>query len=374
MIKKVMTFKAGKFVFNSKYNNEILSPLLIESEILYKTIRELPILPKLAARLEERLMIRSIYGTAALEGNPLKEDEVARILTEDGSRAPSQAEKEIKNLKKAYDHIASLKPSQSPYLLSEDQIKEIHSIVTKDIKHPFNEPGVYRNHKVMVGNIEHGGVYTPPKIQKDIKTLMAEYVSWVNSDKVVQLAPMIRSALAHYYLGIIHPFGDGNGRTARLVEATILRKANIRYVPTMLSNYYYRHLDDYFIAFSNTLKTKNEDLTPFLEFVLKGVKESLDEIKRAVIYYIYKFTLKDYYSFMRESKKISQRQYELLALMLENNQGINMKDLFIKLPFSVLYAGVSERTARRDLAKLFDVGLLEFGDELYRINYQALDS
>lgn len=134
MIRKVMTFKAGKFVFNSKYNSEILSPLLIESEILYKTIRELPILPKLAARLEERLMIRSIYGTAALEGNPLKEDEVARILTEDGSRAPSQAEKEIKNLKEAYDHIASLKPSQSPYLLSEDQIKEIHSIVTTDIK------------------------------------------------------------------------------------------------------------------------------------------------------------------------------------------------------------------------------------------------
>jgi Fic family protein len=374
MFKKVLTYKSGQYVFNDKYDHDILNPLILESDILYKTIQELPILPSLAAQLEEQLMIRSIFGTAAIEGNPLKEEEVANILTKENSSKVSQAENEIKNLKKAYDYIASLEPSSSPYLLNEDQIKDIHSIVTKDIEHPYNQPGNYRNHLVKVGNIEHGGVHTPPKILEDIKTLIREYILWINDDEIINLNPMIRSALAHYYLGLIHPFGDGNGRTARLIEAMLLRRANIKYVPTMLSNYYYRHKDEYFIAFSNTIKTNNDNLTPFLNFVLIGVRESLNEIKKSVIYFIYKFTLKDFYAHLKDSKEISQRQYEILLILIEENVGINLKKLFNDPPFRTLYNKSSERTARRDLLKLYEMNLLTIDedDNNYWINYTAL--
>ena len=153
----------------------------------------------------------------------------------------------------------------------------------------------------------------------------------------------------------------------------LLRRANIKYVPTMLSNYYYRHKDDYFIAFSDTIKTDNDDLTPFLYFVLVGARESLNEIKDAVVYYIYKFTLKDYYVHLKNSRAISQRQYELLAILIEENVGINLKRLNDP-PFRTLYNKTSERTARRDLLKLHEINVLvlDGDDNNYWINYKAL--
>ena len=80
--KTITTFKSGKFVFSSTFKKAQVSPLIMEFQILYETIKDLPILPALATRLEEELIRRSIFSTAAIEGNPLREEEVNRIITE----------------------------------------------------------------------------------------------------------------------------------------------------------------------------------------------------------------------------------------------------------------------------------------------------
>jgi Fic family protein len=95
-------------------------------------------------------------------------------------------------------------------------------------------PGQYRNHIVKVGNADHGNVYTPPKCLADIENLMREFLEWINSDSITSLNPILRAGLAHYNMGLIHPFGDGNGRTARLIEALLMKSSGIRYVPIML--------------------------------------------------------------------------------------------------------------------------------------------
>lgn len=136
-------------------------------------------------------------------------------------------------------------------------------------------PGQYRNHIVKVGNADHGNVYTPPKCLADIENLMREFLEWINSDSITSLNPILRAGLAHYNMGLIHPFGDGNGRTARLIEALLMKSSGIRYVPIMLSNFYYAHINEYCRAFSLTRKDKEHTVTTFLEFVLKGVIESL---------------------------------------------------------------------------------------------------
>ena len=70
----IRTFKSGHFVFSSKYETARLTESLTTAKILYMTVKDLPILPQLAAPLEEELIRRSIFGTAAIEGNPLSED------------------------------------------------------------------------------------------------------------------------------------------------------------------------------------------------------------------------------------------------------------------------------------------------------------
>jgi Fic family protein len=108
---------------------------------------------------------------------------------------------------------------------------------------------------------------------------MVKFIGWINSEPVKALDPILRGALAHYHLGLIHPFGDGNGRVARIVEAFMLRLSNIKYVPTMLSNYYYRKMDAYYWAFSLARKNKGYDVTPS-EVCLEGVTDSLKKSKQ----------------------------------------------------------------------------------------------
>jgi len=75
-----MTFKSGKFAFSHNYSESEIAPLEIEFRLLYDALKELPLLPGQAHAFEIELTRRSIYSTAAIEGNPLQEREVAGII------------------------------------------------------------------------------------------------------------------------------------------------------------------------------------------------------------------------------------------------------------------------------------------------------
>lgn len=353
MIKKVDTFKSGPFIFSLNYNKNELVKHIAEAKILYMTIAGIPILPNIAARLEEDLIRRSIFGTAAIEGNPLSEEDVNKVLSrEDMKGKIEKSEKQIRNLREVYQIIKKTHPAAAPLELKEDLIKELHKIITKECETPENIPGQYRSRPVKVGDEAHGGVYTPPKILDDIKNLMSFFVGWINSEEVLKEDPAVRACLAHYYLGLIHPFDNGNGRTARAVEAILLKSAGIKFVPHMLSNYYYKNIDDYFRAFSLSERNETNDITPFVEFYLKGLVSSLEEIKSRIFSWIRVFTLKEYYDFLRKKREVSQRQLDLLGLLLQVPGEFSMKDLFERDVFKIIYRNVSERTARRDLDSL----------------------
>lgn len=373
LIRKVMTYKSGKFPFSGNFGNESIYRSVIEADVYYQTIVDLPILPQLASRLDEELIIRSIFGTAAIEGNPLKEEEVAELLASpDSAETTKKAEKEILNLRRAYGFASRVSSSESGFELTEDVIKRAHEIITGGIEHETNIPGKYRHKLVKVGNAEHGGIYTPPKILDDIKTLMKEFAEWINSEEVTATGPYVRAGLAHYHFALIHPFSDGNGRTARLIEGMLLNAGEIRYLPTKLSNYYYRNVDDYYWAFSKSMKSKEYDISPFMEFFLTGVVESLKEMKESIIFFIRKFALGDYYAFLRKEKGLSKRQHDLMLILLEQPQMIALSDLFEKPTIKPLYEKVSQRTAQRDLKKLVDMKLLDVVSGEYTLNHEVL--
>jgi len=352
---------------------------LTEAKILYTTVSDLPIIPHWAAPIEEELIRRSIFGTAAIEGNPLSEEKVGEIVAEEPLDTPRQLEhfeQEIQNLKEAYNQfVIRCVQGDSPVKLQEEVIRKVHAIVTNQLEDcQTNVPGNYRNERVRVGDKDHGGAYTPPKILPDIEVLMKTFIDWINSDEILSLEPIIRAALAHYYLGRIHPFRDGNGRTARIIEAHLLTCSGYKYVPVMLSNFYYRNINEYFLTFSATEKDKHNDVTHFLVFMLRGFVESLRDIKDRIIYLIRRLALKDFYLFLKGSSEINQRQYDLLILMLDQPTPVSFRQIIDNPPFSVLYRNVVERTAKRDLSKLFDKRLLKCEQDKYSTNLNLLDS
>ena len=374
-VKKVMTFKSGNFIFSAKYNISELDNLLFMAKVLYSAIAGIPRLPEWSTHLEEELIRRSIFSTAAIEGNPLKEEDVGKIIEQPYEAGKSnEAAQAIVNLQAVYKYIKIIEPMKGGTKLSEDFLRESHRIITTGLNDANNLPGKYRNHIVKIGDKAHGGIYTPPKCLPDIENLMKEFVEWINSKEVMELDSFIRAALAHYHLGLIHPFGNGNGRTIRITEAMLLRTSGIKYVPTMLSNYYYRRIDDYYFAFSDTLKNPDHDMTIFLKFMLQGVIESLNEIKDNIYFRIRLLLLRDYCAFLKNERTMTQRQHDLSSMLLEILKPITLKDLFSTSPYNTLYRNVCERTARRDLAKLLNLNILsqkENGE--YILNTNALD-
>ncbi len=373
MTTEVMTYKSGKFKFSAKCDKDELNLLWVQTQILYQTVRDLPILPNLASQIQEELIKKSIFSTAAIEGNPLSEEDVSGII-DDNVSGKERAEKEISNLKQAYLYLRGMNPTGGKLNLSEKIVKDLHSSITNGIEYPDNVPGKYRSHRVQVGDKTHGGVYTPPKVYEDIVMLMPKFVEWMNSDEVMSLDPFYRASLAHYHLGLIHPFGDGNGRTARLLEALILQSAGIKYVPVMLSNFYYQKMDDYYITFVKTQRNNDADVTEFLRFSLVGAVESLEEIKSRITYHIRIMALRDYVHFQRNKKNLTRRQSDLIAMLVDNpNLTFTLKELNDKTPYTVLYRDVSPITARRDVKRLLDMQLIELEDNRYVLNLRALD-
>ena len=375
-VRKILTFKSGNFGLSHNFSQAAIQSLEIEFRLLYQSLKELPILPAQAHEFEQELTHRSILSTAAIEGNPLQEDDVIEIINDlSGKEYLETQKKEIKNLQRAYSAMACIN-SDSQFILTETFIKDVHKTIVNTINYDSCIAGYYRNHLVKVGDKEHGGIATPPKCLKDIQNLMFEFIQWFNSEHIQNLSPIIRSTLAHYHLALIHPFGDGNGRTARLVEAAVLNSSGIKYLPTMLSNYYYREIDGYFIAFSQCRNSKDYDITPFIQFVLKGAVESFNEVKLRITSYICKSALNDYFQLLRYTRKISTRQLELLNLLLEApaDQTITINSIQRELPYRTLYATISDRTARRDLSKLQELKILTATKNSFQLDRMILNA
>lgn len=372
-MKEFLTFKSGKFYFSEKYDSSQIDSLLTRATVLSETIVDLPILPELSSQIQPDIMYSSISGTAAIEGNPITEDDVKKIAQgEEVETYTKKDQQEIKNLIEAYNLLSSIEPGVDPFILTEELICKLHNIITKDVPDENNIPGKYRNGLVYVGDKAHGGVYTPPKIIEDIRNLMREFIEWINSAEILHLNPFVRAALSHYYFCVIHPFWDGNGRTSRLIEAIILQSSNIKYVPRELSNYYYRNIDEYYNSFSRSIKLK-KDTTPFLKFCLEASVDSLSRIKETIVYFIRIFSLRDFYRFKWKKKSLTARQFDLLSLLLDNPTTFTIKELLTTRPFSILYHRVTTQTARRDLKKLVAEKLLLVDqNNRYSLNFRVL--
>ena len=379
IVKKVPTFKSGNFVFSAKFNDEKDSEIakkFVDVLVAFESIKYIPILPNMAAQIEEELIKKSIFSTAAIEGNSLTQEDVDKIVEDKKTNfSKERFVKEIQNLKTAYNIIKDIKVLDTKIEITQDLIKNYHKIITDRLESETNIPGQYRNTKVIVGNQAHGGTNVPPRIFEDIKNLMEEFVSWINSQEILEMHPVFRACIAHLSLALIHPFGDGNGRTSRIIEAHILKTAGYRFVYTMLSNYYYKNIDEYFITFSKVLKNKDNDISAFILFYLKGMLESIKTIREKIYVIITELSLQTYLLYLKKTNKISQRQYIFLSIMLDTNKEVTEKEILEDINLKLIYEKLSLRTLQRDLKFLLEENLLVLNKETqkYRINFFVLN-
>ena len=166
-------------------------------------------------KLREHFRTHHIFHSAGIEGNRLTMQETALVLKEgiDISDKPIQDSIEVKNLALAFDFLYEL--SEEDVELSENYIRQIHKLIVGD--EMSLRPGEYRNIGVIITGSEH----KPPE-PFEVPIRMMELIEWVKENKDTN--PIIVSAIAHHEFVKIHPFTDGNGRTARIILNLLLLK------------------------------------------------------------------------------------------------------------------------------------------------------
>jgi Fic family protein len=167
-------------------------------------------------KLRDHFRTQHIFHSAGIEGNRLTLQETMLVLKEGVtiSEKSIQDTVEVKNLGKAFDFFYELAQQETP--ISENYIKQIHQLVVGN--DPYLNAGNYRNVGVVITGSEH----TPPE-PFEVPFKMQELMDWLN-EYFDQENPIVLAAVAHHEMAKIHPFADGNGRTARLLLNLILLK------------------------------------------------------------------------------------------------------------------------------------------------------
>ncbi|MBL7063122.1 MAG: Fic family protein [Anaerolineae bacterium] len=210
-------------------------------------------------RLNEQLTIEWIYNSNAIEGNTLTLRETQLIL-ETGLTIGGKSLREhfeVINHKEAIEYVEALAAGEDP--ITPLRVRQIHRLVLTRIDD--DNAGQYRNLPVYITGTAH----KPPDAWQ-VPHLMSGWGDWLNGPAAA-LHPVERAALAHYRLVAIHPFIDGNGRTARLVMNLLLIREG--YPPTIIlrinRRQYYRVL----------AQADRGNEAPLINFVGQAVERSL---------------------------------------------------------------------------------------------------
>ena len=212
--------------------------------------------------LRRKTRIKSIHSSLAIENNQLSLFQVESILNGKPVIGEQKDIQEVKNAYKAYEEIDTI----NPYSVTD--LKKIHKILTFAIE---DDCGKFRNHGEAVYDGEIQIFMAPPHTM--VPTLMENLFNWMKKEKE-NINPLILSCIFHYEFVFIHPFSDGNGRTARLWQTAILAhwKELFKYIP--IESIIRKHQEQYYTAIQNCNNTGNSN--EFIEFMLEIINEAVD--------------------------------------------------------------------------------------------------
>ena len=374
------------FDFDYSFNPQDIFADLISVEGYKQAALSLVLPPEWRNQLDRLNRIRAVYGTTALEGNPLSEAEVEHQIdlvdqeqeARDDTRVPrvSIEQLQIRNAARAQAWVKTrFLPGAPPVSLGD--ILLMHKMVTQRSDEEHNTPGELRSFPVIVGSSDMGGVHRCAP-HEDLGALMEGFVEFLNSNRLQSQHPVIRALLAHFFLVTIHPFGDGNGRVSRLLEAGILFQSEYNVHGFYgLSNYFYGNETEYKTSLQQSRQRLPFDVAPFVKFGVRGFVSELaginNFIKTKINRVVYRqMILQNYQKRLGVRRRIlNLREYNLLTFLLAATEPL---DPFSETPsrqitlaelqgsqyIEAAYRDVTRRTFYRELVRLAGAGFIRF--------------
>ncbi len=207
---------APKFTITPKINNA-----LVEIERVRGFLDAIKLKEDWFSDMQRQALILEAHYSTHIEGTALSLEQAKSILEGRPVKGVNiDDKKELLNYKKAMDFISKYLGKEDP--ITEGLIRELHKILVKGVRGGQADPGNYRKiQNYVVNSRTKEIIYTPPPAC-DVGPLMREFVEWLNSVK--DLSPIIIAGITQFQFVHLHPFLDGNGRTARILSTLILYK------------------------------------------------------------------------------------------------------------------------------------------------------
>lgn len=345
-------------------------------------IKDAPSFPGSTDKIIRSELVSAIGATLAIEGTRLGEEEIEESFRKaDLKESLRRKEQEAENSRIVYQFITDLvTDNKGEFVYTEAMIKQIHKFFTENMNYLGNKPGEYRG--------EYAATFGEPRrkglcrTNSEVEVAMQSFIKWLNDQESGPICSnsIVKSIMSHYYLTEIHPFADGNGRTARALEALVLYINGINsYCFWSLANFWSTHKDEYIIHLGNIRNTCN----PW-DFLIWGMKGYLDEIKRIkarVLKKVKQLMLMDYTKYLLDAKKrhkvkINQRIVDVLRLLVRVDR-IPFNKFQVSPEVEALYKNVSAATKYRDFKKMVSEGLIKLEKEgdvfIVEPNYQILE-
>jgi Fic family protein len=339
-----------------RYETMSILDELMGAKAAMLALTQIPYQRSWAEELQKIQLKREVAGTSRIEGAEFTERELDAAMRETPEQLETRSQKQAAAAVATYRWIAQL-PGDRP--VDEALIFEVHRRIVAGCDDDHCAPGKLRgrDENVTFGSPRHRGAAGGDECAEAMRQLAAAVRTVFDRHD-----PLIQALTLHYHCAAMHPFLDGNGRTARALEALMLQRTGLRDTLFIaMSNYYYENKTAYLTALNDTWD-RNHDLTPFMKFALKGIESQcrrlFAEIRQQVAKALYRNTMNDLFGRLQSPRKrvMSARHVQILNLLLDAGE-IHDADISEKTRkfYSVKNPG---KALIRDLKYLFQLGAL----------------
>ena len=337
--------------------------LLGEAVAMCEQISRSPLLPETFDRLHQIYLERGVHATTAIEGNTLTVDEISRRIQGLLELPPSKEYlgQEVDNILNACNEILAGVAIGNVPRMTLQRIKALN----RSVLHGLSlEPGVIPGE---IPTRQYGVADYVAAPREDCEYLLARMCDWLREIESTQVlgsrtaTAILCAILSHLYLVWIHPFGDGNGRTARLMEHQILAAAGVPSPAAhLLSNHYNETRAEYYRYLRLSSRIDNgavEFLMYSLQGFVDGLREQMSHIQEQQLSLLWENYINA--QFHRGSKSDIRKRNLALELSLRDTPTPRHEMRLLSAQIANAYARVTERTLSRDIAELEELGLVE---------------
>lgn len=337
-------------------------------------INHAPLVPSWEAQFRTDALKRTVHFGTKIEGNDLTLEQAEKVIQaagknpgqvsdETGIIARDRDIQEVINYRNVIKWIDDRAEVDEEFVFSQETLFTLHKLA---VDHLIDAEFVakYRNQQVIVKSATDGSIAFRPPVSIEIPFLIKDFFEWATSEQAKTLHPIFRAAITHYQLVFIHPFVEGNGRTARALATLLLYSQGYDFKRFFsIEQYFDSDVDAYYQALLSVQQSPKADMTYWLEYFCYGLALELDKIQGQV-----ERLSKDVKMKKQLGKQVALSERQILLLELFNHQDkVTSDDMQELLP------NVSVDTILRDVKDLIEKGVIEKHGVTKGVHYTLSD-